>query len=92
LRSRTVGLIDIKTGTETIIAMGGTRGDFVSLDTSNGTLFLSQTERIDRLSCGTGCSIGGGGGGGGTGVPEPATLTLLGLGLAALGLRGRRRT
>jgi hypothetical protein len=86
----TVGLIDIKTGTETIIAMGGTRGDFVSPDTSNGTLFLSQDERIDRLSCGTGCSIGGGGGGG-TGVPEPATLTLLGLGLAALGLRGRRR-
>jgi len=86
----TVGLIDIKTGTETIIATGGTRGDFVSLDTSNGTLFLSQTERIDRLSCGTGCSIGGGGGGG-TGVPEPATLTLFGLGLAALGLRARRR-
>jgi WD40 repeat protein len=84
----TVGLIDAKTGLETIIATGGTRGDFVSEDTSNGTLFLSQTERIDRLSCGSGCSIGGGGGG--TGVPEPATLALFGLGLAALGLRRRR--
>ena len=59
-----------------------------SPDTSNGTLFLSQNERIDRLSCGKGCAIGGGGGG--TGVPEPATLALFGLGLAALGLRRRR--
>jgi hypothetical protein len=38
----TVGLIDPSTGTETIIASGGTRGDFVSPDLTNGTLFLAS--------------------------------------------------
>lgn len=42
-----------------IIANGGTRGDFVSPDTTNGTLFLSQTDQVARLSCGPDCSIGG---------------------------------
>jgi len=41
----TVGLIDIKTGTETIIATGGTRGDFVSTDASNGTLWWWRRHR-----------------------------------------------
>jgi hypothetical protein len=69
-----------------IIANGGTRGDFVSPDTSNGTLFLSQNEQVARLSCGPGCSIGG------PSVPEPSTLVLLVTALAALVLFWRPKT
>ena len=84
----TVGLLnpnlaDTDPNQYTLIATGGTRGDFVSPDLNNGTLFLSQNERVDRLSCGPGCSIGS------TGTPEPATLALFGAGV--LGLVGLRR-
>jgi DNA-binding beta-propeller fold protein YncE len=81
----TVGLINPTTGVEDIIASGGNRGDFVSPDTNNGTLFLSQTDAIDRLSCGPGCSIGV------NGVPEPSTWAMLLLGFAGLGFMAYRR-
>jgi hypothetical protein len=81
----TVGLINPNTGLEDIIANGGTRGDFVSPDTNNGTLFLSQTEAIDRLSCGPGCSIGVT-----PGVPEPSTWAMMLLGFAGLGFAFRQ--
>jgi hypothetical protein len=84
----TVGLLDPTTSVFTIIANGGTRGDFVSPDLSNGTLFISQNEQVARLSCGPNCSIGGGGGGP---LPEPGTLALLGLGVASLAYRRRKK-
>ena len=80
----TVGLLDPTTSSFTIIATGGTRGDFVSPDTSNGTLFLSQNEAVDRLSCGPGCSFSG------PTVPEPATYALFGAAFTSLILACRR--
>ncbi len=81
----TVGLINHLTGIETIIATGGARGDLVSPDTSNGTLLLSTTDTMYRLSCGPNCSIGSVGN-----VPEPATVGLMALGLAGVWLQRRR--
>ena len=85
----TVLLLDPVTSAITIIANSGTRGDFVSADTNNGTLFLSQNEEIARLSCGPNCSIGSG-----PSVPEPGTFILIATGFGALALvryTGRRR-
>jgi hypothetical protein len=72
-----------------IIANGGTRGDFVSADTSNGTLFLSQNEEVERLSCGPNCSIGSTGG---STTPEPGTWGLFGAGLSTLAVLRLRRS
>jgi len=52
-------LLDPVAMTSVIIASGGTRGDYVSPDTNNGTLFLDYTDVVARLSCGAGCSFAG---------------------------------
>jgi hypothetical protein len=71
----TVSLFDPTGATQTIIASGGTRGDFTSPDTNDGTLLLSEYDFSYRLSA-PGGSFGG--------VPEPATLTMLGIGIASI--------
>lgn len=82
----TVGLINPGNGNETVIASGGTRGDFVSADTNNGTLLLSQNDQLARLAAPRGCSIGSA-----TAAPEPATTAWLTLALAGLAaVRWRR--
>ena len=79
----TVGLLNPTNGNYTTIADNGTRGDWVSLDTNNGSLFLSQQERIDRLTCGANCTFGA--------TPEPSSIDLLGAGiLCVAGAIGRK--
>ena len=73
----TLVLLDVANDTSLIIASGGTRGDFTSADTSNGTLFISQIEQVLRLSCGAGCTIGGPS----NNVPEPEAIALVALAL-----------
>ncbi len=86
----TVGLLDPLTGIETIIASGGTRGDFASPDLSNGSLLIFEDDSVWRLSC-TGCTIGGPPPVGGT-VPEPVSLALFVAGFAGLVIARRRNT
>lgn len=71
-----VDLVDPTGATVTTIASGGSRGDFVGVDSNNGTLFLSQTSSIDRLACGPGCQFET------SSVPEPASAAWLLFGLA----------
>jgi len=41
--------VKLATAAQTIIASGGSRGDFVTVDPDNGTLLLTQSDRIMRL-------------------------------------------
>jgi hypothetical protein len=48
----TVVEVNLATKAQTIIASGGSRGDFVTVDPNNGTLLLTQSDRIMRLKPG----------------------------------------
>jgi hypothetical protein len=74
--------INISTLAETLIADGGTRGDFVGVD-PNGTLLLTQSTEIDRLTAPPGGSFAT--------TPEPSGITLAGVGIAGLLAWGWRR-
>jgi hypothetical protein len=81
--------INLLTGAQTLLATGGSRGDFV-LPAPDGTLLLTQTDSIKRLIPPPQGGFGNPGPDAPT-VPEPSTLALLGLGTAALAVWRRRR-
>lgn len=83
----TLSLLNPTTLADTLIGSGGSRGDYVGFDSSNGTLFLSQGDSLLRLSL-SGGSIGGGGG---SSVPEPSTWAMMLLGFIGLGFAARRQ-
>jgi len=79
----TIVLIDVHNSNALItIANGGSRGDYTSPDPTNGSLFITQSNEIDRLTCGVGCGIGAPPPPPGT--PEPASLFMFGGGLVGL--------
>jgi hypothetical protein len=57
--------INLTTLAQTVIATGGSRGDFVTVDPTNNTLLVTQTDRILRLN---GASF--------IATPEPSTIVL----------------
>ncbi|HMJ63105.1 MAG TPA: PEP-CTERM sorting domain-containing protein [Bryobacteraceae bacterium] len=88
--SGNIVLVNPATLMQTILASGGGYGDFTGADPISGTLLLSSSNAIVRLSCGADCGIGS------TpppssGVPEPSTAGLLAIVLAGLGALRLRR-
>jgi hypothetical protein len=70
-----IDLVDPSKNTFDTIATGGTRGDYTSPDTTNGTLFLAYSDIVARLGC-RNCSF--------VPVSEPTSLAALVTGLVGL--------
>jgi len=60
--------VNLATHVQTLFATGGTRGDFVAVDPLDGSLLVTQTDRILRISGFTAA------------VPEPSSLITAGIG------------
>jgi hypothetical protein len=82
-------LVDHVTFVQTVLATGGGYGDYTSPDYTNGTLLLSSSNNLIRLSCGQGCGIGSPPPP--PAVPEPETYALMLAGLGLLSWVARRR-
>jgi hypothetical protein len=68
----------------TLIAAGGSRGALVNVDTNDGCLLVTQTDRIVRLCPAAGGTFGA--------VPEPgAVASMVGMGVAGLFILRRRK-
>jgi len=75
--------VNLTTLTETIIGTGGTRGDFVTVDTTNGSLLVTQTSTVLRLTPPAGGFT--------SPVPEPSTILPGIMSAFAIGLACWRR-
>jgi len=82
----TIVEINLSTLQQTVIASGGSRGDFAAPDPSNASMLLTQQTSVVRL-----LAPPGGGFVGGAPVPEPATLGLFTLTLTIMLRRNPRR-
>jgi hypothetical protein len=69
--------IDLATKAQTLIGSGGSRGDFARADPYNGSMLLTQTDSVLRLTPPPG-------GGFGSPVPEPSKLVLVACGGAVV--------
>jgi hypothetical protein len=78
----TVVEVNLSTLAQTTIADGGSRGDLVAVDPFDNSLFLTQADRVMRLSGPPGSGFGPA-----PVIPEPASLTLMGLGALCITFR-----
>ena len=75
--------INLGSNSQVAIADTGSRGDFVQTDTHNGTLMITQTDRVIRMTAPKGGGFGG--------TPEPGvTASLAGMGMFAAGMVWRK--
>jgi len=85
-------LVDVHNNNQQIlIASGGGYGDYVSPDRNDGSLLVSSSNNLLRLSCGNACGIGQVAPPPVGAIPEPETYALMLAGLGMLSWVARRR-